>query len=127
MVENLVEISGRSQLYDLEESSPNALKSDKSTNENGIVNIMCLILLRFYDIIMLIILLCILEVKMPDISEDKWINIDDAAEYLGVKVGTIRDWLRKKKDIPAHKIGKMWKFKRSELDAWVKSGKSAIE
>jgi len=127
LVENLVEISGRSQLYDLEESSPNALKSDKSTNENGIVNIMCLILLRFYDIIMLIILLCILEVKMPDISEDKWINIDDAAEYLGVKVGTIRDWLRKKKDIPAHKIGKMWKFKRSELDAWVKSGKSAIE
>ena len=50
MVENLVEISGRSQLYDLEESSPNALKSDKSTNKNGIVNIMCLILLRFYDI-----------------------------------------------------------------------------
>lgn len=49
MVENLVEISGRSQLYDLEESSPNALKSDKSTNKNGIVNIMCLILLRFYD------------------------------------------------------------------------------
>ena len=51
MVENLVEISGRSQLYDLEESSPNALKSDKSTNKNGIVNIMCLILLRFCDII----------------------------------------------------------------------------
>ena len=51
MVENLVEISGRSQLYDLEDSSPNALKSDKSTNENEIVNIMCLILLRFCDII----------------------------------------------------------------------------
>ena len=47
----MVEISGRSQLYDLEESSPNALKSDKSTNKNGIVNIMCLILLRFCDII----------------------------------------------------------------------------
>ena len=64
---------------------------------------------------------------MSDLNEDKWINIDEAAEYLGVKVGTIRDWLRKKKDIPAHKIGKMWKFKRSELDAWVKSGKSAFE
>ena len=37
LVENLVEISGRSQLYDLEESSPNALKSDESTNKNGIV------------------------------------------------------------------------------------------
>ena len=43
----MVEISGRSQLYDLAESSPNALKSDESTNKNEIVNIMCLILLRF--------------------------------------------------------------------------------
>lgn len=46
--------------------------------------------------------------------------------YLGVKVDTIRAWI-KKTDIPAHKIGKLWKFKISELDEWVKSGKSAIE
>lgn len=56
---------------------------------------------------------------------EKWISIDDAAEYLGVKSATIRDWLRKGKDIPAHKIGKQWKFKLSELDAWVTSGQSA--
>lgn len=37
---------------------------------------------------------------------EKWISIDDAAEYLGVKPVTIRDWIRKGKDIPAHKIGK---------------------
>ena len=49
-----------------------------------------------------------------------------SAEYLGVKPGTIRDWIRKEKGIPAHKIGKQWKFKRSELDDWVNSGKSAI-
>ena len=59
-------------------------------------------------------------------NSDKWINIDDAAEYLGVKPGTIRDWIRKEKGIPAHKIGKQWKFKRSELDDWVNSGKSEI-
>ena len=35
------------------------------------------------------------------------------------------DYFRKGKDIPAHKIGKQWKFKFSELDAWVKSGHSA--
>ena len=29
--------------------------------------------------------------------------------------------------IPANKIGKQWKFKVSELDEWVKSGKSAID
>ncbi len=56
---------------------------------------------------------------------DNWIGIEDAAVYLGVKVITIRDWIKKGKDIPAHKIGKQWKFKRSELDEWIKSGKSA--
>ena len=48
---------------------------------------------------------------MADISNDKWINIEEAAEYLGVKPGTIRDWIRKDKGIPARKIGKQWKFK----------------
>lgn len=57
----------------------------------------------------------------------KWISLEEAAEHLGIKPVTIRSWIRNNKDIPAHKIGKQWKFKRSELDAWVKSGKSAIE
>ena len=56
---------------------------------------------------------------------EKLISIDDAAEYLGVKTVTIRDWIRRGKDIPAHKIGKKWKFKFSELDEWVQSGQSA--
>lgn len=64
---------------------------------------------------------------MVEMTNDKWINIEDAAEYLGVKSATIRDWIRKGKDVPAQKIGKQWKFKCSELDEWVKSGKSAIE
>ena len=62
---------------------------------------------------------------MSDINAEKWISIDEAAEYLGVKPGTIRDWIRKGKDIPANKVGRQWKFKRSELDSWIKSGKSA--
>lgn len=65
--------------------------------------------------------------EMAEIKNDKWISIDDAAEYLGVKPGTIRDWIRKGKDIPAHKIGKQWKFKCTELDNWVASGKSAMD
>lgn len=62
---------------------------------------------------------------MADVANDNWISIDEAAEYLGVKPGTIRDWIRKDKGVPAHKVGKLWKFKRSELDAWIQSGKSA--
>lgn len=57
--------------------------------------------------------------------EDNWIGISEAAEYLGVNKDTIRNWI-KKTDIPAHKVGKLWKFKKKELDDWVKSGKSAI-
>ena len=64
---------------------------------------------------------------MGEIISDNWINIDEAAEYLGVKPVTVRTWIKKKHGIPAHKIGKQWKFKYSELDEWVKSGKSAIE
>ncbi|WP_337366552.1 helix-turn-helix domain-containing protein [Phascolarctobacterium sp.] len=56
---------------------------------------------------------------------DKWISIECAAEYLDVSQDTIRNWIRKNNGIPAHRIGKLWKFKLSELDEWVKSGKSA--
>lgn len=62
---------------------------------------------------------------MDNYMED-WIGIEEAASYLDVTKDTIRNWI-KKTDIPAHKIGKLCKFKRVELDAWVKSGHSAIE
>ena len=59
--------------------------------------------------------------------QDKWIGLDEAAEYLGIKPVTLRKWIKEEKEVPAHKIGRLWKFKCSELDEWVKSGKSIIE
>ena len=56
---------------------------------------------------------------------NKWVSIEYAAEYLDISQDTIRNWIKKENGIPAHKIGKLWKFKLSELDEWVKSGKSA--
>ena len=58
-------------------------------------------------------------------NNEKWIGIEEAADYMDVTKDTVRNWI-KKTDIPAHKIGKLWKFKKSELDAWIKSGRSAI-
>lgn len=58
-------------------------------------------------------------------ADDKYIGINEAAEYLGVKTVTLRNWIKNKDGIPAHRIGKLWKFKRSELDLWIESGKSA--
>ena len=62
---------------------------------------------------------------MMEKYNDGWIGINEAAEYLGVTKETVRNWIKKKADLPAHRIGKLWKFKRSELDEWIASGKSA--
>ena len=62
---------------------------------------------------------------MNERIEDKWIVLEEAAEYMDVTKDTVRNWI-KKTDIPAHKIGKLWKFKKSEIDEWIKSGKSAL-
>lgn len=62
--------------------------------------------------------------NMSEINE-KWCSLEETAEYLGVTKDTIRSWI-KRTDIPAHKVGRLWKFKFSEVDEWVKSGKSAL-
>ena len=62
---------------------------------------------------------------MNERIEDKWIGLEEAAEYMDVTKDTVRNWI-KKTDTPAHKIGKLWKFKKSEIDEWIKSGKSAL-
>ena len=65
---------------------------------------------------------------MDKIINDNYISLDEAAEYLGIKPVTLRSWIRNpNNEVPAYKIGKFWKFKRTEIDVWVQSGKSAIE
>ena len=56
------------------------------------------------------------EKTMDQKYNDNWINIDEAAEYLGIKIVTLRGWIKKDPMLPAHKIGKQWEFKNSELD-----------
>ncbi len=60
---------------------------------------------------------------MSQMEIEKWISLDEAAEFLGIKPVTLRKWIKTKEDIPAHKLGRLWKFKCSELDEWVKSGR----
>lgn len=57
-------------------------------------------------------------------SYDRWLSVGEIAEYLGVSRDTIYSWITKK-GIPAHKIGRLWKFKKEEVDEWVKSGSGA--
>lgn len=62
-----------------------------------------------------------------NIYDDKWIGIDEAADYIGVNKDTVHNRIKKETDIPVHRVRKLRKFKRSELDLWIKSGKSAME
>ena len=55
---------------------------------------------------------------------DKWISVEGVAEYLDVSTVTIYRWLEKNR-IPAHRVGKQWRFKSSEIDEWVRSGNAA--
>jgi excisionase family DNA binding protein len=56
--------------------------------------------------------------------EDRWFGVEELAEYLGVSRDTIYVWLTKGA-VPGHRIGKLWKFKREEIDEWVKAGHAA--
>ncbi|WP_428323054.1 helix-turn-helix domain-containing protein [Achromobacter mucicolens] len=46
---------------------------------------------------------------------------NDVAKHLGVVKDTVYRW-REHKGLPAHKIGRLWKFQLSEVDAWVRAG-----
>ena len=55
---------------------------------------------------------------------EKWVNLEDIAEHLSVSKDTIRTWMKEGK-LPVYRAGKRFKFKISEVDAWVDSGESA--
>jgi excisionase family DNA binding protein len=54
-------------------------------------------------------------------EEERWCSVEQIAEHLGISKETVYRWLEKKK-IPAHRVGKLWKFKVSEVDEWVRDG-----
>lgn len=57
-----------------------------------------------------------------DITIEKWVNLEDIAEFLSVSKDTIRAWIKADK-IPYGKAGKQYKFKISEVDDYVRGGK----
>lgn len=53
--------------------------------------------------------------------EDRWLSVDEIGAYLGVKRDTVYKWIGEK-SLPAHKIGRLWRFKKDEVDGWVRNG-----
>jgi len=52
----------------------------------------------------------------------RWYSLREISDYLGVSKDTIHRWIRDK-DMPAHKVGRLWKFKVVEIDEWVRDQK----
>lgn len=51
-----------------------------------------------------------------------WLTLEETAQYLKMGKSTLYGFARKGK-IPAHKVGRAWRFDPDELDDWLKSDK----
>jgi len=52
---------------------------------------------------------------------EPWVSVEQIAEHLGVTRDSIYRWIDRK-GLPAHRVGRLWKFKASEVDEWVRAG-----
>ena len=53
--------------------------------------------------------------------EDRWLSVEEIAAYLGIKRDTVYKWIIRR-NMPAHKMGSLWKFRKDEIDNWVLTG-----
>ena len=56
-------------------------------------------------------------------TEERWVSVDDVAAHLGVAKDSIYRWIEER-GLPAHRVGRLFRFKLSEVDEWVRTGKS---
>jgi len=55
---------------------------------------------------------------------EPWVSVEHVARHLGVAKDSVYRWIDHK-GLPAHKIGRLWKFKLTEVDDWVRAGGAA--
>jgi len=52
---------------------------------------------------------------------EPWTSVGEIARHLGVARDSVYRWIEHR-SLPAHRIGRLWKFKLSEVDEWVRTG-----
>lgn len=52
--------------------------------------------------------------------EDRWRSVQEIAQYLGVSTDSVYRWVEKR-GLPVHRVGRLFRFKCSEVDEWVRS------
>jgi excisionase family DNA binding protein len=60
-------------------------------------------------------------VRLESVMEDRWLSVDEIAAYLGIKRDTVYKWISEKQ-MPSHRMGRLWKFRKEEVNEWVRSG-----
>jgi excisionase family DNA binding protein len=59
-------------------------------------------------------------------KNEAWVSLDEIAKHLSVSRDSVYRAIDNR-GLPAHKAGRLWKFKISEVDAWVRGGKAAAD
>lgn len=59
-------------------------------------------------------------------TETEWMTIEEATRHLGIGKSRLYE-LAQAGEIPRHKVGKVWKFSRTEVDAWVRASRPLEE
>ena len=54
-----------------------------------------------------------------DMPTESWMTLAEIAQHLQVREETVHRWIRSKA-LPAHRAGRLWRFKASEVDEWVR-------
>ena len=54
-------------------------------------------------------------------TAEPWVSVEQIAEHLGVTRDSIYRWIDRK-NLPALRVGRLWKFKISEVVDWVREG-----
>ncbi len=54
-------------------------------------------------------------------NTERWVSADEISEHLGITTETLYRWIADR-GLPGHRVGRLWKFKRTQVDAWVESG-----
>ena len=55
---------------------------------------------------------------------ENWVSMKEITQYLDVSRETVLQWISNR-SMPASKVGRLWKFKKSEVDEWIRSGGAA--
>lgn len=52
-------------------------------------------------------------------TEERWVGVQDVAAHLGVAKDSVYRWIDER-GLPAHRVGRLFRFKLSEIDDWVR-------